>query len=368
MGVRARDVVSGQWVAVALIAALGLAALVFLLVPQWLSPTATSQAPPQAASRAGAAAKTSDQPPSTEPAGSRGRAATEAPRPQGAGASAREDPAAANVADQAASPAAGDHGRAAQRDAEVGRRSAEPAPRVDGGRAGGQFDRLMTQGLAQLERREWSAAEQSFRAALGARAGDAAAADGLARAQEGLQRDALAGLRREAQALESAERWEDALAAYRRASAIDPTVDFARDGIARSERMIALRARIDGYLAAPARLYSPRVREEAQQLLASLEGETSGGPRLAQAKTRLAAALARAETKVTIRLASDNATEVTLYRVGPLGRFQDREVALTPGTYTLVGSRPGYKDVRVELTVDPDAPAPRIFIACEERV
>ena len=115
-------------------------------------------------------------------------------------------------------------------------------------------------------------------------------------------------------------------------------------------------------------LFRSRVRDEAQQLLASLDRETASGPRIAQARQRLGTALKRATTKVTVRLASDNATEVTLYRVGPLGRFQDREVALTPGTYTLTGSRPGYKDVRVEVIVDPDSPALRIFVACEERV
>jgi hypothetical protein len=110
------------------------------------------------------------------------------------------------------------------------------------------------------------------------------------------------------------------------------------------------------------------VREEAQQFLAALDREAAAGPRIAQERQRLDAALKRATNKVTVRLSSDNATEVTLQRVGPLGRFQDREVALTPGTYTLVGSRPGYKDVRVEVIVDPDAPAQRVFVACEERV
>jgi len=33
-----------------------------------------------------------------------------------------------------------------------------------------------------------------------------------------------------------------------------------------------------------------------------------------------------------------------------------------------VGSRPGYKDIRVEVVVDPDSPTPRVFVACEERV
>lgn len=240
--------------------------------------------------------------------------------------------------------------------------------RVDDRLAAERFEALMTRGLGQLEHSDWRGAEESFRAALKHRPADRAAADGLARAKEGGQRAALARLQQEAQAFESAERWADALAAYQRAGTIDPGVDFARQGAARSERMMRLHARIDGYLARPERLYSPRVRDEAQQLLTALQSERAVGPRMEQARQRLAAALKRATTAITVRLASDNATEVTLFRVGPLGRFQDREIALTPGTYTLMGSRPGYKDVRVELIVDPDSPAPRVIVACEERV
>jgi hypothetical protein len=59
---------------------------------------------------------------------------------------------------------------------------------------------------------------------------------------------------------------------------------------------------------------------------------------------------------------------VTVYRVGPLGQFKTRDVELLPGTYAVVGSRAGYKDVRIELTVDPDAPAPKAFVACKEPV
>jgi hypothetical protein len=334
IGVRDRAVVSGRWVALTLAAAAGLAAVVFLIAPQWLSPA-------------------------------RERARPAAPTP----------PVAVGPPDAAASPApaaippapAANGPRASSADPERPR-AAPPkaaAASIPPGRA---FDALMTDGLAQLERREWAAAEQSFGAARKLRPTDPSAADGLARAKDGAQRDALARLQQEAQALESAERWDEAVAAYSRAAAVDPTVDFAREGRARAERMLALQTRLDGYLANPARLGTPRVRDEAQAFLASLERETAGGPRLAQSRQRLAGALARAATMVTIVLASDNATEVTVHRVGALGRFQSRSLALTPGTYTVVGSRPGYKDVRVEVTVDPDAPPPRVFIACEERV
>lgn len=321
MGVRTRAVVPAPWAAAALLAAAGLAALVFLVPSQ----------PPPVRERAGAA--TAPPPPQ------------EAKRVE---ARAPEAPAVAHSPEPA---------------------PARPAPtRPEGVLPAQQFEGMMTRALGQLERSEWAAAEQSFGDALKLRPGDRAASDGLARAKEGANRDALARLQREAQALEEAERWEEARAAYLRAAAIDPAIDFARQGAARSERMMQLHARIDAYLANPGRLQSPGVRDEAQQLLAALGREASHGARMLQAKQNLAAALKRATIQVTVRFASDNATEVTLYRVGPLGRFQERDIALTPGTYTLVGSRPGYKDVRLELKVDPDAPAPRVFVACEERV
>lgn len=240
--------------------------------------------------------------------------------------------------------------------------------RIDGMLAGERFKELMTRGLDQLERSDWAAAEQTFAAALQVRPGHPGATDGLARAKQSRQHETLARLQREARGLESSERWEESLAAYSQAAAIDPAVDFAKEGIARSNRMIALHARIAAYLAEPERLYSPTVRDEARQFLASLDREAASGPRLGQERQRLAAALDRAGIRITVQLASDNATEVTLYRVGRLGRFHNRQVTLTPGTYTLVGSRPGYKDVRVQLIVAPESNAPQVFIACEERV
>jgi hypothetical protein len=354
IGVRSRAVVSGRWVAVALIAAFGLTAAIFFMLPAQVPsgprvapPDAAPPSPPRAASPTGDAAETVRQRLLVKEAESK-KAQQELIRAEPLD-EVRARPPAVEPAVKAAKP--------------------EPAARADGRLAEQQFDKLMTRGLGQLERSDWPGAEQSFGAALKLRPADRPAADGLARAKEGGQRDALARLQREAQGFESAERWEEALAAYQRAAAIEPGVDFARQGAARAERMIRLHARLDGYLARPERLYSPRVREEAQQFLAALDREAAAtGPRISQERQRLDAALKRATTKVTVLLASDNATEVTLQRVGPLGRFQDREVALTPGTYTLVGSRPGYKDVRVDVTVDPDAPAQRVFVACEERV
>jgi len=231
-----------------------------------------------------------------------------------------------------------------------------------------RFAQLVARGLGHLEHAEWAKAEQAFAAATRLRPGDRSATDGLARAKEGLERKRLADLERDAEGSEAAERWTDALAAYRRALAVDPTLDFAKRGAERSEKMVKLHAALDALLAHPKRLYSKAVQEEAREVLAAAATAPAGGPRLAQARERLDAALRRATTPVTVRLASDDATEVTVYRVGPLGRFRAREVELAPGSYTVVGSRAGYKDVRIEITVDPDTPSPKVFVACREPV
>jgi hypothetical protein len=51
-----------------------------------------------------------------------------------------------------------------------------------------------------------------------------------------------------------------------------------------------------------------------------------------------------------------------------LGRFGQRELTLRPGSYTAVGTRNGYRDVRLSFTINHNsAPAP-VTIACTEPI
>ncbi len=67
-------------------------------------------------------------------------------------------------------------------------------------------------------------------------------------------------------------------------------------------------------------------------------------------------------------LESDNITRVTVYRIGELGSFARHTLELVPGTYTVVGTRPGYRDVRRELAVRPGQVPEVLVIRCEERI
>jgi hypothetical protein len=59
---------------------------------------------------------------------------------------------------------------------------------------------------------------------------------------------------------------------------------------------------------------------------------------------------------------------VLVYHVGRLGRFEARRLELTPGRYTVVGTRAGYRDVRTQFTVGAGSSPPPVTVRCEEKI
>ena len=108
--------------------------------------------------------------------------------------------------------------------------------------------------------------------------------------------------------------------------------------------------------------------QSATQLLLEITRIQPMGPRLDDQKTELSRLLKRAATPLTVRLVSDNATEVMLFKVGRFGTFANRQVELLPGNYVAVGIRQGYRDVRVEFRVAPEIDMPPIVVQCEEPI
>jgi hypothetical protein len=75
-----------------------------------------------------------------------------------------------------------------------------------------------------------------------------------------------------------------------------------------------------------------------------------------------------AQTPITVTIESDNLTEIAIYKVGKLGRFALRELGLRPGTYTVVGARDGYKDVRQKMVVKPGQGPLRLSVKCRVKI
>lgn len=178
----------------------------------------------------------------------------------------------------------------------------------------------------------------------------------------------LQALKAEAAQDEQNERWQDALDAYRAMLAVDGTLALGLEGARRSQGRLQLDAELAGYIDHPARLSASEVREAADAALGRARGLEERGPRLEAQISRVADLLGLYQSTVQVALRSDGITDVSIYRVGALGRFGQRSVSLKPGRYTVVGARLGYHDVRREIEIVPGEKDVVVDIRCEEQI
>jgi hypothetical protein len=148
--------------------------------------------------------------------------------------------------------------------------------------------------------------------------------------------------------------------------AADPTLVFAQKGSMHAREMAKLHQQIDEQLAAPERLATDAVYANAQALVRA--ASNLPGDELARKRAALEDAIEKSRVPVHVRLESDNVTNVILHQVDQLGRFTVRELDLRPGTYTAVGTREGYRDVRRRFTVVAGQAPDTVVIRCEERI
>ena len=92
------------------------------------------------------------------------------------------------------------------------------------------------------------------------------------------------------------------------------------------------------------------------------------GPRLSGQRDELSRLLKRAATPLTVQFVSDSLTQVSVFKIGRLGSFDTQTLELRPGTYVAVGSRPGYRDLRLEFKVAPEIDMQPVLVRCEEPI
>ena len=226
----------------------------------------------------------------------------------------------------------------------------------------------MSAASSALGKEEFDEAAKQFAAALKLRPNAAAAKEGLTQAEEGAKLDKIALAQARGFAFEKRELWDQAIAQYRDVLATDPTVLFAQTGLDRATSRAGLDAKLKNFIENPTLLFGDTALASARELL-DVAGEVEEkGPRLEGQIKDLSRLVTLATTPIPVRLESDQLTEVTLYRVGALGTFVSKQVELRPGTYTAIGSRDGYRDVRRTFTVVPGRELAPVSVVCIEQI
>ncbi len=246
--------------------------------------------------------------------------------------------------------------------------ASEGIARVSARVAGDAFASAMARGFAALGTNDYAAARSAFEAAGKIRPNAPEIADALKQVEQSERTRTIVGQLEVARAAESREQWAEALAAYQGILGLDSTVAAAKDGITRVQPRAELNQQLEIYLTQPERLFSSPVRAAARQTLERAGAIANPGPVLTQQVAKLREWLARADVPVQVALQSDNLTQVTVYRIGALGAFEQRSLELEPGEYTVLGTRPGYRDVRRQIMVMPGTPMPPVVIRCEDKI
>ncbi|MFV0277395.1 MAG: hypothetical protein ACK5HY_09460, partial [Parahaliea sp.] len=231
-----------------------------------------------------------------------------------------------------------------------------------------RFNRAMSEGYAALDDSRFSAAREAFRQAQALKPGSGEVKSALQELSSSETAHRLASLQRQGSGQEQAEDWQAAVASYEKALAIDPSVVYAQQGLARALPRAQLQQRLEEVIKKPERLSDPTVAATTGKLLAEARGASPAGPVLSGQIASLERLLAVASRPIAVTLRSDQQTSVTLYKVARLGQFTEHRLDLRPGTYTAVGTRNGYRDVRRTFTISPDTPPEPVVIACTEPI
>lgn len=232
-----------------------------------------------------------------------------------------------------------------------------------------EFRTAMSTALAALEMADFPVARAALKRADALRPGSPEVADARRRLQLAMQRSRIDHHRSKARALVREERWREAGDHYAAVLAIDSNAAFARIGKDKSLARARIHDELDGFLAELERLSAAGPRDSARRLVAAAaDVDSQSEPKLTAKLERLSEAIEIAETPLQVRLQSDNLTDVTVYKVGSFGRFASRDLLLPAGKYVAVGTRSGYRDVRVEFTLTAGQGPAFVTVRCQEKI
>lgn len=231
-----------------------------------------------------------------------------------------------------------------------------------------EFTAVMSEGFALLQRGESESAITAFERALRMRPQSAQAQEAINQTRNEIAIAQINRARQEAQAQVAGENWGEAVAAYDVALQVDNNLVFALEGKDYAQKRQQLDLLLEQAIQQPERLADEAVYEQVVGIYYAGRDLADPGPRLQQQLDSLESLLRQARQPAEIELISDNATEITLYQVGVLGKFERQNLTLQPGRYVAVGTRPGYRDVRKEFTVGFGHNPGPITIQCHEMI
>ncbi len=231
-----------------------------------------------------------------------------------------------------------------------------------------QFSQLMSAGLTAFHNNDYTLAQTRLLKAKSLKPGSREVSEALLQVDQAFRLARIDRLRSTGKKAEQSEDWQAALKSYLAVLEIDQNLQFGTRGRERAAEQIRLAKRLDFFLFEPRVLESNKQLANAVLLLNEAQTAQPQGQKLTRRINELQRRVTLAQTPAIVTIESDNFTQIAVYKVGKLGRFSQHELKLRPGTYTVVGARDGYQDVRQKIVVKPGQQALRVSIKCKVKI
>jgi len=230
------------------------------------------------------------------------------------------------------------------------------------------FQIAMSKGFREVSNKNYEAAREGFNRAKKILPNSGEPEDGLLQVEQSERNDIILDLQKSAETHLTSENWPGAIEEYEAALAIAESLEFALTGLTYAKSRLALQERLQEFLSDPTLLQSNEGLAEAASTLRQASRAKPQTGQLLNHIDILARLISTARIEIPVTINSDGKTEVTVRRHAVLGKVTNAVVYLIPGHYTVVGQRPGYRDVREDLVIMAGKPSPILEIASTERV
>ncbi len=231
-----------------------------------------------------------------------------------------------------------------------------------------EFTDAMSVGFTQLATKNYKASRQAFNLAQKIFPDSGEPADGILQIDLAELMDTIEGQRLAAAEFVKVENWPKAILEFESVLAIDQSLVFAREGLAGATARLELDSTLNRFLQQPTIMRTDDELAAAKKALVQASRARPAGPRLEDQLLTLSRLISVARIPITVELSSDNKTDVTMYKVGNFGKLDNKALQLFPGEYTIVGTRRGYRDVRLKLVLLAGEAVLPIFISCVEKI
>ena len=230
------------------------------------------------------------------------------------------------------------------------------------------FEQAMATGYRNLQNGQYSDARAAFNSAKKIMPNSKEPTIGLNKVSEAIRQEKIANLLFEADHFAELQKWQQAATSYEKVLQLDSHHQLAQqelqNNLAKAKVLTDLRIALDSV----DQLYKDKVLASAKDLLLRIEDIESPGSIIENQYEQLSQLVRIATTPITINLESNNNTQVTVFKIARLGTFSKHQLQLRPGPYTIIGTRNGYRDVRVTIQVSPENNNSTILISCEEPI